>query len=185
MLATRPFVTQSRWASYGSDAIFHETAGAHGFWDRLRGCDRIRTLQARIRVLVDVCDAKRTAHGLDTNTLRNMTQPYHMSKPTEAGIARFTALLDELSGERDVVRASMFGMPGMKRRGGKAFCGLYGEDMIFKLEGEAHSQALSLEGAHLFEPMAGRPMKAWIQVPPEHESQYGDLARAAEAALGL
>ena len=136
-------------------------------------------------VLVDVCDAKRTAHGLDTNTLRNMTQPYHMSKPTEAGIARFTALLDELSGERDVVRASMFGMPGMKRRGGKAFCGLYGEDMIFKLEGEAHSQALSLEGAHLFEPMAGRPMKAWIQVPPEHESQYGDLARAAEAALGL
>jgi hypothetical protein len=57
--------------------------------------------------------------------------------------------------------------------------------MIFKLQGEAHSEALSLEGAHLFEPMAGRPMKAWIQVPPEHESQYGDLARAAEAALGL
>jgi hypothetical protein len=27
-------------------------------------------------------------------------------------------------------------------------------------------------------------MKAWVQVPPEHQSQYGALARAAEAALG-
>ena len=113
-----------------------------------------------------------------------MTQPYHMSKPTEAGIARFTALLEELSGERDVVKASMFGMPGIKRRGGKAFCGLYGEDMIFKLTGEDHARALRLQGAHLFEPMAGRPMKAWVQVPLEHEAQYADLARAAEAALG-
>jgi len=113
-----------------------------------------------------------------------MTQPHHMSKPTDAGMARFTTLLDELSSERDVVKASMFGMPGIKRRGGKAFCGLYGDDMIFKLEGQEHARALGLDGAHLFEPMAGRPMKAWVQVPPEHESQYGELARAAEAGLG-
>ena len=114
-----------------------------------------------------------------------MSQAPQMSKPTEAGLARFTALLDELTSERDVVKASMFGMPGIKRRGGKAFCGFYGDDMIFKLEGEDHARALGLKGAHLFEPMAGRPMKAWIQVPPEHEAQYGDLARAAEASLGL
>ena len=112
-----------------------------------------------------------------------MTQPHHMSKPTEVGMARFTALLEELSSDRDVVKASMFGMPGIKRRGGKAFCGLYGDDMIFKLAGEYHERALGLKGAHLFEPMAGRPMKAWVQVPPEHESQYGDLARAAESSL--
>jgi hypothetical protein len=31
--------------------------------------------------------------------------------------------------------------------------------------------------------MAGRPMKAWVQVPPEHEAQYSDLGRAAEASL--
>jgi hypothetical protein len=58
-----------------------------------------------------------------------------------AGMARFAALLDELSSERDVVKASMFGMPGIKRRGGKAFCGLYGDDMIFKLQGEDHARA--------------------------------------------
>jgi len=98
-------------------------------------------------------------------------------------MARFSTLLEELSRERDVVKASMFGMPGIKRRGGKAFCGLYRDDMIFKLEGEDHAQALSLEGAHPFEPMTGRPMKAWVQVPPEHEAQYADLARSAEASL--
>jgi hypothetical protein len=106
-----------------------------------------------------------------------------MSKPTAAGMARFAALLDKLSSERDVVKASMFGMPGIKRRGGKAFCGLYGDDMIFKLQGEDHARALSLEGAHLFEPMAGRAMKAWVQVPPEHQAQYLDLGRTAEASL--
>jgi hypothetical protein len=106
-----------------------------------------------------------------------------MSKPTEAGMARFAALLDELSTERDVVKANMFGMPGIKRRGGKAFCGMYGDDMLFKLAGEDHARALSLKGAHLFEPMAGRPMKAWVQVPPEHVALYPDLARAAEASL--
>jgi hypothetical protein len=42
---------------------------------------------------------------------------------------------------------------------------------------------LSLEGAHLFEPMAGRAMKAWVQVPPEHQAQYLDLGRTAEASL--
>ena len=98
-------------------------------------------------------------------------------------MARFAALLDELSSERDVVKAAMFGMPGIKRRGGKAFCGLYGDDMIFKLQGEDHARALSLEGAHLFEPMAGRAMKAWVQVPPEHQAQYLDLGRTAEASL--
>ena len=33
------------------------------------------------------------------------------------------------------------------------------------------------------QPMAGRPMKAWVQVPPTHETQWADLARKAEAGL--
>lgn len=107
-----------------------------------------------------------------------------MSTPTDQGRARFDALVEELTGELEVQRASMFGMPSLKRRGGKAFAGLYGDDMVFKLDGDAHAEALALEGAHLFEPMAGRPMKAWVQVPPAHEERWLDLARAAEAALG-
>jgi len=42
---------------------------------------------------------------------------------------------------------------------------------------------LALDGAHLFEPMAGRPMKAWVQVPPTDETQWAELARKAEAGL--
>jgi hypothetical protein len=105
------------------------------------------------------------------------------SRPTEAGLARFAAVLEELGSERDVVKASMFGMPSIKRRGGKAFCGLYGDDMVFKLAGADHERALALDGAQLFEPMAGRPMKAWVQVPPDHSAHDADLARAAEASL--
>ena len=112
-----------------------------------------------------------------------MTEPPKMAEPTEAGRARFDAVVAELQNELDVVGASMFGMPSVKRRDGKAFAGLYGDDMVFKLEGEAHASALALDGAHLFEPMAGRPMKAWVQVPPSHETQWAELARKAEASL--
>ena len=112
-----------------------------------------------------------------------MTEPPKMTQPTAAGRARLDALVDELKNELDVVGASMFGMPSIKRRGGKAFAGLSGDDMVFKLNGDDHADALALEGAHLFEPMAGRPMKAWVQVPPTHETQWADLARKAEAGL--
>ena len=112
-----------------------------------------------------------------------MTQPPMMERPSAAGRARFDQLVEELKSELDIVGASMFGMPSIRRRGGKAFAGLYGEDMVFKLEGEAHTAALALEGSQLFEPMAGRPMKSWVQVPPSHETQWADLARKAEAGL--
>lgn len=106
-----------------------------------------------------------------------------MPELTEAGRGRFDAVVDELKDELDIVSTSMFGMPSVKRRGGKVFAGLYGDDMVFKLEGDAHEKALALDGARLFEPMAGRPMKAWVQVPPTHETQWAELARQAEAGL--
>lgn len=55
--------------------------------------------------------------------------------------------------------------------------------MVFKLQGDAHEKPLALEGAHLFEPMAARPMSSWVQVPPAHETQWAELAREAEAGL--
>lgn len=112
-----------------------------------------------------------------------MAQTPSMAEPTEAGRGRFDAVVDELKNELDIVSTSMFGMPSVERRGGKVFAGLYGDDMVFKLEGDAHEKALALDGAHLFEPMAGRPMKAWVQVPPTHETQWAELAREAEAGL--
>jgi hypothetical protein len=115
--------------------------------------------------------------------MTHMTQTPKMVRPTEAGRARFDAVVTELKNELDIVGASMFGMPSVKRRDGKAFAGLFGDDMVFKLAGDAHEEALVLDGAHLFEPMSGRPMKAWVQVPPTHQTQWVELARKAEAGL--
>lgn len=61
--------------------------------------------------------------------------------------------------------------------GGKAFVGLFGDAMIFKLAGEAHARALALPGASLFDPSGrGRPMKAWVQVPLAEAAAWPDLA---------
>src|SRR5664279_2738276 len=112
-----------------------------------------------------------------------MTETPEMTPATQAGRVRFEAVVEERSDEVDIVGSSLFGMPSLKRRDGNAFAGLYGDDMVFKLEGDAHAGALALRGAHLFEPMAGLPMKAWVQVPPTHETQWAKLARKAEAGL--
>jgi hypothetical protein len=77
-----------------------------------------------------------------------------------------------------VSRAKMFGMPSVMVNG-KAFAGLSGESMIFKLTGEDHQAALALEGAKLFEPMAGRPMKEWVSVPIDQSVSWLELAGAA------
>ncbi len=42
-----------------------------------------------------------------------------------------------------------------------------------------HAEALALSDARLFDPMGGRPMKEWIEVPVEHASLWLGFARAA------
>src|ERR1035437_465545 len=121
--------------------------------------------------------------GCPEARVRSMTETPEMTPSPQDGRVRFEAVVGELMDELDIVVASMFGMPSVNRRDGKAFAGLFGQDMVFKLTGDAHARALALGGAHLFEPIAGRPMKAWVQVPPTHETQWADLARQAEASL--
>jgi hypothetical protein len=75
--------------------------------------------------------------------------------------------------------SSMFGMPCLKLSK-KAFAGYYQGDMVFKLRGAEHARALSLPGAHLFDPSSmGRPMKEWVQVPGDSAAQWPGLAHAA------
>jgi hypothetical protein len=79
----------------------------------------------------------------------------------------------------EVSRGKMFGMPCIKA-GSKAIAGLYEGDMVFKLPDEAaRERALALGGAHLFEPMQGRPMREWVQVPEAHADQWLALGQAA------
>jgi hypothetical protein len=81
--------------------------------------------------------------------------------------------------EQDVSTGKWFGKPCLKV-GGKVFAVLRGSGMAFKLTGEAHSEALQLEGAQLFDPRGkGHPMKRWVHIPAEQSSTWGRFARLA------
>jgi hypothetical protein len=60
-----------------------------------------------------------------------------MASPSAAGRARFDAVVDDLKSEVDIVGTSKFDMPSTKCRHGRAFAGLYGDDLVFKLDGDA------------------------------------------------
>lgn len=73
--------------------------------------------------------------------------------------------------------SQMFGMPTLKFEG-KALCGLFDDKgMVFKLTGEDHAAALKLKGAKLFDPMGGRPMKEWVQIPLAHSATWFRFAQ--------
>jgi hypothetical protein len=95
--------------------------------------------------------------------------------------ARFDDIVDALTAWHPHVRASrIFGMPCLKREG-KVICGLSRTGMVFKLtDPEAHARALSVPGAHLFDPSGrGEPFKQWVVVPPERADEWETLAHAA------
>lgn len=75
--------------------------------------------------------------------------------------------------------SQMFGKPCLKTNG-KAFASFFQEEMVFKLSGTEHREALLLSGSKLFDPSGkNRPMKEWVQVSFEHHNQWLALAQAA------
>lgn len=79
------------------------------------------------------------------------------------------------------VESKLFGKPCFKISG-KPFVCFFQHAMVFKLTGEHHSDALSLDGSELFDPSGkGRPMKEWVQVPEAYADRWPALAAAAFA----
>lgn len=77
------------------------------------------------------------------------------------------------------VASQMFGKKCYKING-KAFVCFFQDCMVFKLAGEDHAKALSLNGATLFDPSGkGRAMKEWVQLPFDTQLGWEDFARAA------
>lgn len=80
----------------------------------------------------------------------------------------------------DAVPSQMFGKKCFKI-GNKAFVAFFQDCMVFKLSGDEHAQAMSLNGAKLFDPSGkGRAMKEWVQLPHEHVAEWERFALAAE-----
>lgn len=77
----------------------------------------------------------------------------------------FTTIGEELSKKKKVEASQMFGKPCLKING-KAFACFFQNEIVFKLGGKDHEEALKLKGAHLFDPSGKkRPMKEWVQIP--------------------
>ena len=92
------------------------------------------------------------------------------------GEARFEELCgDLLARHGGLERTKMMGMLSLKLVAG--FTAAEGA-MVFELpDADAHGRALSLDGAHLFDPGGrGRPMKEWVVVPPAHAAGWPELA---------
>jgi len=80
---------------------------------------------------------------------------------------------------KDAEQSQMFGKPCFKKNG-KAFICFFQNEMDFKLTGDTHSEALSLDGSQLFDPSGKkRPMKEWVQVPYDYNDKWKKFAKEA------
>jgi hypothetical protein len=109
-----------------------------------------------------------------------------MDRPVASGesAARYAEIAADLARRAGVQASSMFGMPTLKLDG-RALAGLYGDAMVFKLDGALHGEAMALPGAYAFDPSGmGRPMKAWVVVPLDRAEDWARLAERTLAAPG-
>ena len=81
----------------------------------------------------------------------------------------------------DAQESKMFGALCIKAPNGKSGVMFWKDDMIFKLEGDKAAEALALKDAKLFDPMGGRPMNGWVQVPNAHSAKWKKYAEIAMA----
>lgn len=108
-----------------------------------------------------------------------------MERPTvsEAAQGEYDRIAARLMMEAGAKSGQMMGMPTLFSAG-KAFAGLFGDAMVFKLAGHAHGEARGLPGATLFDPSGrGRPMKDWVQVPLTDAAEWPSLATQALGAM--
>lgn len=85
------------------------------------------------------------------------------------------------AGLPDAKEGKMFGALCIKAPNGKAAAMFKGDAMIFKLPAEAEREVLSLDGTGIFDPMGGRPMRGWVEVPFVYAERWPDWARQALA----
>ena len=79
----------------------------------------------------------------------------------------------ELTGQIESVKpGKMFGSLCMKTPNGKSAAMIWKDHLVVKLKGDLLNEALNLSGAKIFEPMEGRPMKEWVQIPFMHKDRW-------------
>jgi hypothetical protein len=98
-----------------------------------------------------------------------------------ATIETLNEIANSFSPEQQVEVGKWFGKPCLKGQN-KVFLVLWGKDLAFKLTGQAHSDALALPGARLFDPRGkGHAMKEWVHVGVLEAGVVQELAKSAFA----
>jgi len=98
----------------------------------------------------------------------------------EVLVRRFSELVPE---DPRVSRRQMFGYP-CAFVGGNLFMGLHQDAMILRLSDDDRSEFLGLEGAAIFEPMPGRPMREYVVVPRRVLGRTATLSAWIRRGLG-
>jgi|SRR5581483_930108 len=72
--------------------------------------------------------------------------------------------------------SKMFGAPCIKAPNGKSGAMFWKDCIVVKLKGDDMKEALSLDGTCLFEPMKGKAMKEWAQIPYDYKDKWKKFA---------
>ncbi len=74
-----------------------------------------------------------------------------------------------------VVQRKMFGYPAAFVNG-NLFMSLFQDDMILRLPEGLREELLKVDGAKIFSPMPGRPMREYVAIPPRVMENKKELA---------
>ncbi len=92
----------------------------------------------------------------------------------------FHELAKEIPGVKE---GKIFGSLCIKTPNGKSGAMFWKDCIVVKLNNDLLNEALALEGVILFEPMPGRPMKEWVQIPYKHKELWKKFASASVEAV--
>ena len=105
--------------------------------------------------------------------------PSFTKSPPEL-VERFGAVMDRYP---DAQRKQMFGFPAAFV-GGNMATGLFNDHWVVRLP-DAEIEAAKAAGAGPFEPMPGKPMKAFVVIPPADVADDARIAEWVERGLAL
>jgi hypothetical protein len=94
----------------------------------------------------------------------------------------FAKLTEQIPGAK---AGKMFGSLCMKMSNGKSAAMFWKDSIVAKLNGKDFDEAMRLSGAKLFEPMEGRKMKEWIQIPFTHKSRWKEFAEISAHSVEI
>jgi hypothetical protein len=83
----------------------------------------------------------------------------------------------------NVKPGKMFGASCMKTPNGKSAAMFWKDHIVVKLHGDSLIEAMNLVGTQQFEPMAGRPMKEWVQIPFTHKNMWKKFAMTSSESV--